>query len=122
VKQKKSKAATLSYEPVLRPFTLSSSYPPAPQRYEMHYKAAVVPSAERVMTSVDAAFDLVVLDEGHKIKNPASKTYQALSAIPARARIVATGTIVQNSERCCERGTVQSSRTILLLSFMHRAR
>jgi hypothetical protein len=43
------------------------------------------------------AWDVVVLDEGHRAKNPAAKTYAALVALRARMRVVATGTPVQNN-------------------------
>lgn len=41
-------------------------------------------------------WDYVILDEGHKIKNP-TKTTKAVHAIPARNRIVLTGTPIQNN-------------------------
>lgn len=39
----------------------------------------------------------MILDEGHKVKNASSKTYQALYALPARMRVVVTGTPMQNN-------------------------
>ena len=38
----------------------------------------------------------MILDEGHKIKNP-TKTSKGVHAIPARNRIILTGTPVQNN-------------------------
>lgn len=42
-------------------------------------------------------WDVVVLDEGHKVKNANSKTYKALHNFPARMRVVVTGTPMQNN-------------------------
>ncbi|XP_059143417.1 DNA excision repair protein ERCC-6-like [Physella acuta] len=41
-------------------------------------------------------WDYVILDEGHKIKNP-TKTSKSVHQIPARHRIILTGTPVQNN-------------------------
>ena len=41
-------------------------------------------------------WDYVILDEGHKIKNP-TKTSKSLHAIPAKNRIILTGTPIQNN-------------------------
>ncbi|VDH97717.1 DNA excision repair protein ERCC-6-like [Mytilus galloprovincialis] len=41
-------------------------------------------------------WDYVALDEGHKIKNP-TKTTKGVHAIPARNRIILTGTPIQNN-------------------------
>ncbi|XP_023217359.1 DNA excision repair protein ERCC-6-like [Centruroides sculpturatus] len=41
-------------------------------------------------------WDYVILDEGHRIKNP-TKTTKAVHDIPARNRIVLTGTPIQNN-------------------------
>ena len=38
----------------------------------------------------------MILDEGHKIKNP-TKTSKGVHAIPAKNRIILTGTPVQNN-------------------------
>ena len=40
--------------------------------------------------------DYMILDEGHKIKNP-TKTSKGVHAIPAHNRIILTGTPVQNN-------------------------
>lgn len=42
-------------------------------------------------------WDYLILDEAHKIKSPLAKTTKALHAIPARNRILLTGTPVQNN-------------------------
>ncbi|XP_026578674.1 DNA excision repair protein ERCC-6-like [Pseudonaja textilis] len=42
-------------------------------------------------------WDYLILDEAHKIKSPSAKTTKALSAIPARNRVLLTGTPVQNN-------------------------
>jgi SNF2 family DNA or RNA helicase len=42
-------------------------------------------------------WDYVILDEGHKIKNPANKCSKGIHSIPARHRLILTGTPVQNN-------------------------
>ncbi|XP_062990572.1 DNA excision repair protein ERCC-6-like [Elgaria multicarinata webbii] len=42
-------------------------------------------------------WDYVILDEAHKIKSPSAKTTKAVHAIPAKNRILLTGTPVQNN-------------------------
>ncbi|CAN8188880.1 unnamed protein product [Coccothraustes coccothraustes] len=44
-------------------------------------------------------WDYIVLDEAHKIKCPSNKTTKCVYAIPARYRILLTGTPVQNNLR-----------------------
>lgn len=41
-------------------------------------------------------WDYVILDEGHKIKNP-TKTSKSIHAVPAKMRMILTGTPVQNN-------------------------
>jgi len=41
--------------------------------------------------------DYVILDEGHKIKNPANKCAKGVHAIRARNRIVLSGTPLMNN-------------------------
>jgi hypothetical protein len=41
-------------------------------------------------------WDYVILDEGHCIKNPATKMYKAMQALRARHRLILTGTFIQN--------------------------
>lgn len=43
--------------------------------------------------------DYIILDEGHKIKNTATKTAKNLRLIPAKHRFILTGTPVQNNLR-----------------------
>ena len=43
-------------------------------------------------------WDIAVLDEGHKIKNPSTHVHKAMQAIPSRYRLLLSGTPIQNSE------------------------
>ncbi|XP_077867759.1 uncharacterized protein LOC100373376 [Saccoglossus kowalevskii] len=45
----------------------------------------------------DFVWDYVILDEGHKIKNKSNKSSKAVHAIPAKRRIILTGTPIQNN-------------------------
>jgi DNA repair and recombination protein RAD54B len=45
---------------------------------------------------LECNFDVVVCDEGHRIKNANIKTASALNSIPAKKRIILSGTPVQN--------------------------
>ncbi|KAG2177342.1 hypothetical protein INT43_007999 [Umbelopsis isabellina] len=40
----------------------------------------------------DAAFDIIICDEGHRLKNQNIKTLQVISAMPANKRIILSGT------------------------------
>lgn len=40
-------------------------------------------------------WDVFIVDEGHKIKNPATQIYKALSGIPAHMRVLISGTPIQ---------------------------
>eukprot|EP01135_Chromosphaera_perkinsii_P012322 Nk52_evm14s2635 gene=Nk52_evmTU14s2635 len=42
-------------------------------------------------------WDYVILDEGHRIKNPSRKTTQALAGVDSRHRLILTGTPIQNN-------------------------
>ncbi len=42
-------------------------------------------------------WDISVLDEGHKIKNPATLVHKAMQAIPSAYRLLLTGTPIQNN-------------------------
>ncbi|CAL1529863.1 unnamed protein product, partial [Lymnaea stagnalis] len=45
---------------------------------------------------VDIAFDLIICDEGHRLKNTATKTTALMMSLPCKRRVVLTGTPVQN--------------------------
>ncbi|XP_069604758.1 DNA excision repair protein ERCC-6-like [Ranitomeya imitator] len=47
----------------------------------------------------DFAWDYIILDEAHKIKSSSTKSAKSCSAIPARNRILLTGTPIQNNLR-----------------------
>ena len=42
-------------------------------------------------------WDYAILDEGHIVKNPAAQVSQALRALPARHKLLLTGTPLQNN-------------------------
>jgi len=44
----------------------------------------------------EAKFDLLVCDEGHRLKNSLSKSFKALQRLDIRRRIILTGTPIQN--------------------------
>ncbi|XP_014811445.1 PREDICTED: DNA excision repair protein ERCC-6-like [Calidris pugnax] len=44
-------------------------------------------------------WDYIILDEAHKIKSPSTKTTKSVHAIPAKHRLLLTGTPVQNNLR-----------------------
>ncbi|GFT56791.1 DNA excision repair protein ERCC-6-like [Nephila pilipes] len=59
----------------------------------------MVLNALGILTEYDErpfVWDYVILDEGHKIKNP-TKTTKAVHGIPSRNRLVLTGTPIQNN-------------------------
>ncbi|XP_064642287.1 DNA excision repair protein ERCC-6-like [Lineus longissimus] len=60
----------------------------------------VISSWEQLKEKDEREFvwDYVILDEGHKIKNP-TKTSKGVHAIPARNRIILSGTPIQNNLR-----------------------
>jgi SNF2 family DNA or RNA helicase len=47
----------------------------------------------------DVHWDRIILDEGHEIRNPKSKTHKALRALPGTIRWIVSGTPVFNSMR-----------------------
>ncbi|KAF5834801.1 P-loop containing nucleoside triphosphate hydrolase protein, partial [Dunaliella salina] len=63
-------------------------------------------------------WDMVILDEGHKVKNPKMKLVQQLLKIPSHIRVIISGTPIQNNlaelrnlmDFCCE-GLLGCSRT-----------
>jgi len=67
----------------------------------------------------EITWDYIILDEGHKIKNTATKTSKNLRAIPAKYHFILTGTPVQNNLRemwalfdfACEGKLLGTSRT-----------
>ena len=59
--------------------------------YEMAKSANLTRLWQRV------AFHLLVLDEGHRIKNAESQTAQAVRKIHAENRIILTGTVLSNN-------------------------
>lgn len=44
----------------------------------------------------DARFDLVICDEGHRLKNAQIKTSAAVNSLSTKRRIILTGTPIQN--------------------------
>lgn len=48
------------------------------------------------MAAKGKTFDLVICDEGHRLKSPGSKTTEALSEISGDKRVILTGTPIQN--------------------------
>ena len=49
----------------------------------------------------EAEFDLLVCDEGHRLKNPTIKTSLMLNGLDIKRRIILSGTPVQNDLRVC---------------------
>ncbi|XP_067404607.1 DNA excision repair protein ERCC-6-like isoform X2 [Emydura macquarii macquarii] len=49
------------------------------------------------LSGQEFVWDYIILDEAHKIKSPSTKTTKSVYAIPARNRILLTGTPVQNN-------------------------
>ena len=45
----------------------------------------------------DAGIDLLVCDEAHKLKNDEAATTKCISALPAKRRLLISGTPIQNS-------------------------
>ncbi|KAJ2961306.1 hypothetical protein NQZ79_g3364 [Umbelopsis isabellina] len=51
----------------------------------------------------DASFDIIICDEGHRLKNQNIKTLQVISAMPANKRIILSGTPKEDLELGTER-------------------
>ncbi|KAJ2870127.1 hypothetical protein GGH93_005806 [Coemansia aciculifera] len=62
------------------------------------YEAVANQTGIRELTT-GIAWQAIVYDEGHRLKNGQAKTYKALSVFNARMRVVLTGTPVQNDLR-----------------------
>lgn len=54
-------------------------------------------SAEQYFFKNGKRWGLCVLDEGHRVKNTESQTSQAVQGVPARMRIILSGTPLQNN-------------------------
>ena len=57
-------------------------------------------------TQLNGSCDLLIMDEGHRLKNLNNKTFQCFSQFPCKRRIILTGTPLQNRLEelyaCCE--------------------
>lgn len=63
------------------------------------YRLLIV-SYESFYTNInvlDGCCDIVVFDEGHRLKNPKSRLFKAIAKFSCRGRILLTGTPIQNS-------------------------
>ncbi|KAJ1999274.1 hypothetical protein GGI04_004634, partial [Coemansia thaxteri] len=63
------------------------------------YEAVALADAETAAAVRGVTWQTVVVDEGHRLKNDATKTYRALAAVRARQRVLLTGTPLQNDLR-----------------------
>ncbi|KAJ2481587.1 hypothetical protein EV174_003431 [Coemansia sp. RSA 2320] len=63
------------------------------------YEAVALADAETAAAVRGITWQAVVVDEGHRLKNDATKTYRALAAVRARQRVLLTGTPLQNDLR-----------------------
>jgi SNF2 family DNA or RNA helicase len=70
-----------------------------------HYEVVItsygllVPRTGTTTPLHNISWDRIVLDEGHEIRNPKSKTWRSVRALAARIRWIVTGTPVFNSVR-----------------------
>ncbi|KAI8796588.1 DNA repair and recombination protein RAD54B [Biomphalaria glabrata] len=69
-------------------FVKSNKYPVLVISYEMFVRCS------EILTDVN--FDLIICDEGHRLKNTAAKTTALMMGLPCKKRVVLTGTPVQN--------------------------
>lgn len=66
---------------------------------EAHYRCLII-SYESFRTfheKFDKNADLIILDEGHRLKNMNIKTFQCFNKVTCNKRIILTGTPLQNS-------------------------
>lgn len=56
----------------------------------------MIDSFARDDADASCRWDYVILDEGHIIKNPATKQYKAMQRLATRHKILMTGTPIQN--------------------------
>lgn len=57
-------------------------------------------SYESLYTNIDRlnnACDILIFDEGHRLKNPKSRLYRAIAKFSCKSRVLLTGTPLQNS-------------------------
>ncbi|KAH9519785.1 DNA repair and recombination protein rad54b [Bulinus truncatus] len=69
-------------------FVKSNMYPVLVISYEMFVRCCDLLD--------DVKFDLIICDEGHRLKNTAAKTTALMMRLPCKKRVVLTGTPVQN--------------------------
>lgn len=60
--------------------------------------------------------DYIILDEGHKIKNTATKTSKNLREIPAKYHFILTGTPVQNNLKVSLTVSISMDKNIVPLT------
>ena len=60
-------------------------------------RAEALKKVAAILGEAGAVWDLLLLDEGHRVKNPATATARALRATPSRYRLLLTGTPIQNN-------------------------
>jgi len=58
---------------------------------------AAAEAAAAALGCAGLAWDALVLDEGHRVKNPATASARAVRALPARFRLLLSGTPIQNN-------------------------
>ncbi|XP_046370032.2 DNA repair and recombination protein RAD54B-like [Haliotis rufescens] len=69
-------------------YTKTAIYPVLIMSYEMFVRAYKVIQ--------EAHFDIVICDEGHRLKNTTIKTTSLIMSLPTRRRVILTGTPIQN--------------------------
>lgn len=72
-----------------------------PAQHSSRHSRVVVTSYHLVANMIDAftagAWDYVILDEGHVIKNPSTKISKSINSIACKKRLLLTGTPIQNN-------------------------